>query len=83
MRCHYCGGAGGTRDHIVPRSRALHLGPGARDNIVPACSGCNGAKGDQRSDCPCMRCLHAWVKYGPPGWRDWPLRAVSAIWALQ
>jgi 5-methylcytosine-specific restriction endonuclease McrA len=80
-RCHYCDGAGGTRDHIVPRSRALFLGSNARDNIVMACARCNGLKGDQRSDCPCMKCLRAWTKYGPPGWHLWPVRAVSQTFA--
>ncbi|NJK31547.1 MAG: hypothetical protein HC927_03530 [Deltaproteobacteria bacterium] len=32
-----------TRDHVVPRSR----GGGNRDNLVPACGGCNRAKGDK------------------------------------
>lgn len=80
-RCHYCEGPGGTRDHIVPRSRALLLGSNAHDNLVMACSSCNGRKADQRSDCPCLKCLRAWQKYGPPGWHAWPIVEVATAWA--
>lgn len=66
--CHYCGEPAKTRDHIVPKSRAIVCG--AHGNIVPACGPCNNKKSDWRSDCGCMTCLMAWVLYGPPGWRS-------------
>lgn len=67
--CHYCGAPAKTKDHIVPKSRALYLGTmdGYR-NIVPACAECNGKKSDYRSDCECMICVTAWQLFGPPGW---------------
>lgn len=41
-KCHYCGGNGRTKDHIIPK--ALH-GPDATWNIINACHDCNLAKG--------------------------------------
>lgn len=43
--CAYCGGPGGTVDHVVPRSRGL---PGTYDwsNVVGACQTCNENKAD-------------------------------------
>lgn len=64
--CHYCGIAltqgTRTRDHVVPRALG---GPTKRDNLVPACSPCNWAKGARRSLCGCETCVGAWAKYGP------------------
>lgn len=42
--CSYCGGRGGTRDHIIPKSSGrehFHVA----DNLTGACVSCNGAKG--------------------------------------
>lgn len=40
--CVYCGLPAVTRDHLVPKSTGLNLGP---HNLVPACRGCNQIKG--------------------------------------
>jgi len=48
--CSYCGGPGGTVDHVDPRSRAPR-GLGSAHgwiNTVGACSRCNGSKRDLR-----------------------------------
>ena len=73
--CHYCHRPGNTRDHIVPRSRAVGLcAPSSSiTNIVRACADCNGRKSDFRSDCYCRTCVLAWETFGPPGWRDIPV----------
>jgi 5-methylcytosine-specific restriction endonuclease McrA len=42
--CHYCGGAGGEADHIVPISRG---GLNHPQNLVPACRSCNASKGNR------------------------------------
>lgn len=39
--CFYCGGPGGTADHLVPRSKG---GEDRLDNLVPACQTCNTKK---------------------------------------
>jgi len=43
--CHYCGGEFApedlTMDHLVPISRG---GKASRNNVVPACKGCNSRK---------------------------------------
>jgi hypothetical protein len=47
--CAYCGGEGGTVDHVEPRSRAAR-GLGSVHgwiNTVGACQPCNGRKGDR------------------------------------
>ncbi len=47
--CAYCGGPGGTVDHVEPRSRAGR-GVGSVHswlNVVGACAPCNGAKRDR------------------------------------
>lgn len=46
-RCHYCGGPGGTIDHIIPRSKG---GPNTASNCVPACGPCNNFRGVQPYD---------------------------------
>lgn len=46
--CAYCGGPGGTVDHVEPRSRAAR-GLGSVHgwtNTVGACGPCNGRKSD-------------------------------------
>ncbi len=46
--CAYCGGPGGTVDHVEPRSRSAR-GPGTAHswlNVVGACGPCNHAKCD-------------------------------------
>lgn len=47
--CAYCGGPGGTVDHVEPRSRAARGVGSAHSwlNVVGACAGCNGAKRDR------------------------------------
>lgn len=42
--CAYCGGPGGTVDHVVPLSRG---GQHAEGNLVPACRPCNSSKADK------------------------------------
>lgn len=44
LLCHYCGEAGGTIDHILPKAKG---GKTAPDNCVPACRPCNGFRGDR------------------------------------
>lgn len=44
MRCHYCGEAGGTVDHVVPRGQGGETSP---ENCVPACAPCNHFRGDR------------------------------------
>lgn len=48
--CSYCGGVGGTVDHVEPRSRPPRLGTRGGGvytwaNYVGACHNCNGRKG--------------------------------------
>jgi 5-methylcytosine-specific restriction endonuclease McrA len=48
--CAYCGvPAGGTADHVEPRSRATRAPGGAYSwtNVVGACERCNGRKADR------------------------------------
>jgi len=47
--CAYCGGPGGTVDHVEPRSRAARGVGSAHSwlNVIGACAGCNGAKRDR------------------------------------
>lgn len=40
--CHYCGGEGGTVDHVIPHSQG---GPNRKENCVPACGPCNRKRG--------------------------------------
>ncbi len=40
--CHYCGGAAGHVDHVVPLARG---GPTHESNLVAACANCNLRKG--------------------------------------
>lgn len=42
--CHYCGGPGGTIDHVIPKSKG---GVTSVENCVPACQGCNNLRGNQ------------------------------------
>lgn len=42
--CAYCGGPGGSIDHIVPLARG---GTNDRSNLASACIPCNSAKGAQ------------------------------------
>lgn len=56
-RCHYCQRRhGATVDHIVPRCVG---GLNLTWNIVLACSGCNGAKGNKPPECECGVCTRA------------------------
>lgn len=43
--CAYCGGPGGTVDHVVPIARG---GTSVRGNLAPACRPCNSSKGTKR-----------------------------------
>lgn len=47
--CAYCGGPGGTVDHVEPRSRAPRGLGSAHSwlNVVGACARCNGSKRDR------------------------------------
>lgn len=66
--CHYCGGTGNTKDHIVARywynARAVPQFV-AEANKVPACDRCNGVKSHFRSDCECSICELAWILMAP------------------
>jgi 5-methylcytosine-specific restriction endonuclease McrA len=42
--CSYCGGPGGTIDHIVPRCQG---GENFYENMTSACARCNGRKSDK------------------------------------
>lgn len=53
--CAYCGGRGSTIDHVVPTSRG---GPNTWENLVVACSPCNGRKGNRTPDEAHMRLRH-------------------------
>lgn len=55
-RCHYCGQAATTRDHIVPKSKG---GGDGHWNLVPACKKCNQAKADTDPTCQCRKCRNA------------------------
>lgn len=44
QRCHYCGGKGGTIDHVIPRSQG---GQTTKENCVPACAPCNSFRGSK------------------------------------
>lgn len=48
-RCQYCMTQGGmlTIDHVLPRSRG---GDSSWNNLVTACAGCNGRKGNRTPD---------------------------------
>jgi hypothetical protein len=68
--CHYCGGHGNTRDHIVAqrwyrshRKRVPQLV--AALNKVWACDTCNGNKDSMRTDCECEICTRAWEVMAP------------------
>jgi 5-methylcytosine-specific restriction endonuclease McrA len=39
--CSYCGGPGGSVDHVVP---SVHGGPNVWDNFTGVCSSCNQSK---------------------------------------
>ncbi len=41
--CFYCGGKATTADHLLPVSRG---GTDSKENLVAACSDCNGRKGE-------------------------------------
>jgi 5-methylcytosine-specific restriction endonuclease McrA len=43
-RCGFCGGAAGTVDHVLPRSRG---GENTWENTVAACGRCNNRKGNR------------------------------------
>jgi hypothetical protein len=43
--CSFCGGPGGTLDHILPRSVAQGVARGNYMNYTGACRDCNGEKG--------------------------------------
>ena len=43
LPCHYCGGEGGTIDHVIPKSAG---GRTILKNCVPACAPCNTFRGN-------------------------------------
>lgn len=43
MPCHYCGAAGGTIDHKIPKSKG---GKNSRSNCLPCCWACNNFRKD-------------------------------------
>ena len=51
--CAWCGGAGGSVDHIVPRSRCSRGRQKSWTNLTGACAECNG----QRDDAPALQWL--------------------------
>jgi 5-methylcytosine-specific restriction endonuclease McrA len=62
-RCAYCGGAGTTVDHLLPRCRG---GENTWLNTVAACGRCNQRKGGRTPAEAGMRLL---VKPAAPTWR--------------
>jgi len=61
-RCVYCGKKKElTLDHLIPESRG---GTAAHANLVPACSNCNGLKGDlSRIQFKCLIVASYWARY--------------------
>lgn len=57
-KCHYCGGAGGTIDHIIPRSKG---GKSTKGNCVPACAPCNNFRG-----------IRDYTEFKAGGWKERP-----------
>ena len=84
--CHYCGGRGDTKDHIVARhwynNRVLPQFV-AEANKVPACADCNNRKDCLRSDCTCSICTLAWELLAPyirpKHKRDIPVYPIKAL----
>ena len=85
-RCAYCGRKGDTVDHVVPRSRG---GTHTWDNVVTACSPCNGRKSDRTLDeldwhlasTPRAPSGWSWLVVGvtsAPDWEPWLARASAA-----
>jgi 5-methylcytosine-specific restriction endonuclease McrA len=62
--CGYCGGRGGTVDHILPQSRG---GLSTWENTVLACGPCNNRKRDRTPDEAGMRLL---VEPRIPRWSE-------------
>lgn len=73
--CGYCGAAGRTVDHIIPRSRGgLH----EWENVVAACHRCNGRKGSS------LLSELGWVlniqPHRPSATPWWPVGHTNAAW---
>jgi hypothetical protein len=64
LSCAYCGETAQTWDHLVPVVKdGKQFGPGHRiRNLVPCCSRCNGAKGNQD--------FEVWLPNRFPGWQE-------------
>ena len=86
--CHYCGGHGNTRDHIVAqrwyrRHRKAIPQVVAALNKVWACDTCNGNKDYFRTDCECEICTRAWELFAqyilPRMKKDIPLIKVEQL----
>jgi 5-methylcytosine-specific restriction endonuclease McrA len=60
--CAWCGGPGGTIDHITARARG---GTHSPDNLTGACAACNEAKG--LWPLLVFMLLRAWVPVPPAG----------------
>lgn len=58
--CAYCGERATTVDHVMPRSRG---GGNTWDNLVAACTGCNGFKADRTPEEAGMKLR--WHPYEP------------------
>ena len=65
--CAYCGSLADTLDHVRPLARG---GVTARENLVPACSGCNLAKGHADA-LAWFRAHHGWTAGREQRLREW------------
>jgi 5-methylcytosine-specific restriction endonuclease McrA len=65
--CAYCGSLADTLDHVRPLARG---GITARENLVPACSGCNLAKGHADA-LDWFRAHHGWSAGREQRLLDW------------
>jgi 5-methylcytosine-specific restriction endonuclease McrA len=65
--CAYCGIAADTLDHVLALARG---GVTARENLVPACSGCNLSKG-HRDVLEWFRAHHGWSSEREQRLADW------------
>lgn len=74
--CHYCGGTGGTDDHIVAKSLG---GPDSDDNLVSSCARCNQRKGVAKPTCKCRRCRRAVERYWPAAAKILRTREVDTV----
>jgi len=76
--CQYCGAAGETIDHVLPRSRG---GRHTWDNVVAACRRCNGTKRDRLLADTTMRLARVPGPPPPSTWIEVAVGPVPIAWA--